>query len=116
MLACSQINSRVVRVPHTMSKSSEYASSFRMSRPTNVPSGSARIKTRLMLLAVPGEARNRILRGLSHNRAGVMAASSTVRSRELLSTTIISSTMPDRKKSPTAVRMCVPRCTRQHHA
>ncbi len=43
MLACSQISSRVVRVPHTMSKSSAYASSFRTSRPTNVPSGSARM-------------------------------------------------------------------------
>jgi hypothetical protein len=41
MLACAQINSRVVRVPHTMSNSSAYASSFKTSRPMNVPSGSA---------------------------------------------------------------------------
>ena len=42
MFAWAQISSRVVRVPHTMSKSSEYASSLRTSRPMNVPSGSGK--------------------------------------------------------------------------
>ena len=106
MFACSHTSSRVVRVPQTMSKSSAYASSFNTSRPMNVPSGSARITMSPVASRNPRcSAKPYPCRASLTRRARVWRTSSAVRSRELLSTTITSSTTEGMKKSSTAGRM-----------